>query len=40
VRKTVLLLVGLGAAAVATLRRRKAQDSAALWHEATADPSR
>ncbi|HEU5007616.1 MAG TPA: hypothetical protein VFT67_11610 [Jatrophihabitantaceae bacterium] len=39
-RKAVLLLVGLGAAAAATLRRRKAHDSAALWHEATADSSR
>ncbi|HZY76857.1 MAG TPA: DLW-39 family protein [Jatrophihabitantaceae bacterium] len=39
-RKTVLLLVGLGAAAAATLRRRKAHDNAALWHEATADTPR
>jgi len=38
--KAALILAAVGAAAVAVLRRRKARDSAALWHEATSDSSR
>ena len=39
-RKALLLVIGLSAGVVAAIRRRKAQDSTALWHEATSDASR
>ncbi|MGH8961748.1 MAG: DLW-39 family protein [Jatrophihabitantaceae bacterium] len=38
--KPFFLALGLAAAAFAVLRRRKGQDSAALWREATSDTSR
>ena len=39
-RKPLLLIVALAGAVIATLKKRKAQDSAALWREATSDSSR
>ena len=39
-RKALLLVVGIGAGVLAAVRRRKAQDSTALWREATSDASR
>jgi hypothetical protein len=38
--KPFLLALGVAAAAFAALRRRKGQDSTALWREATSDSSR
>jgi hypothetical protein len=40
VTKRLALLFGAAAAALAVLRRRKAQDTTALWREATSDTSR
>ena len=39
-RRPLLLIVALAGAIIATLKRRKAHDSAALWREATSDTSR
>jgi len=40
VTKSLVLLLGAAAAALAVLRRRKARDTTALWREATSDTSR
>jgi hypothetical protein len=39
-KRPILLLLGLAGAAAAVLKRRKDQQTVALWREATSDSSR